>query len=202
MHAITRPVAIVALIALVLATAAPAVAKKKGASTAPGKYEDWQDEIDVLEIVQTFQRSAYAKIVVSGLDTSKTPLPDADDNTYEPVKEVLADPVSSFVEGLSKGSGMRVEKGKGGAGALVVSGVVEEMDPGSRSARYWGGFGAGAARTVLRLEVKDGASGKTLLKIHQERRSGVGVGGGSYVNLLNRNLRKIGDDVALVLQAF
>jgi hypothetical protein len=204
MRAIARPVVLIALTALAFGTAAPAPAKKgkKGAPTAPGKYEDWRGEIDVLEIVQTFQRSGYQKIVVSGLDTSKTPLPEADDNTYEPVKEVLADPVTAFVEGLREDSGMTVEKGQGGPGDLVVSGVVEELDPGSRAARYWGGFGAGAARAVLRLEVRDGASGKTLLKIHQERRSGFGVGGGSYVNLLNRNLRQIGGDVALVLTAF
>lgn len=68
------------------------------------------------------------------------------------------------------------------------------LDPESR--------GAGAARVVLRLEVSDGGSGRTLLKIKQERRAGVGMGGGDYVKLMNRNLRQIGGDVALVLAAF
>ena len=200
----TRLVALIALCALAFASATPALAKKKGksGSTAPGKYKEWKGEIDVLEIVEAFERSGYQKVVVSGFDTSNVELPEADDNTYEPVKTVLADPVTAFVEGLREESGMTVETGEGGAGALVISGVVDEMDPGSRAARYWGGFGAGAARTALKLEVKDGGSGKTLLKIRQERRSGVGVGGGNYVNLLNRNLRTIGEDVALVLDAF
>lgn len=199
-----RSLVAIALVGLVLAAASPALAKKKkgkGGSTAPGKYKDWKDEIDKLEIVTTFQRSGYQKVVVTELDTAKTPLPEADDNTYEPVKAVLRDSTASFVEGLRE-AGVSVETGQGAAGALVIHTVVVEMDPGSRAARYWGGFGAGAARTVLSIVVKDGASGATLLKIHQERRSGVGVGGGKYDKLLHRNLRKIGEDVALVLNAF
>ena len=140
--------------------------------------------------------------MVGKFDTSKTPLPEEDDNSYTHVKQVLADPVTPFVEGLRKGAGMTVEAGKGGGGTLVVTGVVKEMDPGSRAARYWAGFGAGAARTAVEIVVKDGGSGKTLLKITQERRSGVGMAGGGYTELLNRNLRAIGKDVALVINAF
>ena len=75
-------------------------------------------------------------------------------------------------------------------------------DPGSRAARYWAGFGAGAARTKLEGELVDAASGRVLLRFTQERRSGVGLGGGSYVNLLNRNLRAIGEDLGAGLQQF
>ncbi len=188
---------------LVLITAAPTLAKKKGkkAPTAAGQYTDWNDEIDQLEIVKTFERSGYQKVVVGDFDTSNTPLPDADDNTYEPVKTVLADPESSFLEGLRK-AGTKAEQGDGGDGALVIDTRVVEMDPGSRAGRYWGGFGAGAVRVVLNIEIKDGASGETLLKVQQERRSGFGMAGGSYVKLMNRTLRQLGGDVAMILDAF
>ena len=201
----TRLVAGIALSALVFASATPTFAKRKkgkAASTAPGKYKDWKDEIDVLEIKKTFESSGYKKLVVGDFDTSDTPLPESDDNTYEPVQEVLADPVSSFIEGFREESGMTVETGEGGADALVVTGSVVQMDPGSRAARYWGGFGAGACRVELLLEIKDGGSGETLFEMRQERRSGVGVGGGNYVNLMNRSLRAIGKDLAFVLDAF
>lgn len=88
------------------------------------------------------------------------------------------------------------------AGTLIVRAKVLNMDPGSRAARYWAGFGAGAARAELSGEVVDAATGKVLLRFQQERRSGVGVAGGDYVNLMNRNLRAIGEDVALILSAF
>ncbi len=202
----TRSISLFVLVALLFASATPTLAKKKknkgGNQTEPGKYVDWQDEIDELEIVETFKSADFKRVVVSGFDTSKTPLPEPDDNSYGPAKEVLADAVSSFVEGMRNEGSMTVATGEGGAGDLVISGAVEEMDPGSRAARYWGGFGAGAARTKLWIEVKDGGSGKTLLKMRQERRSGVGMAGGNYVKLMNRNLRAIGKDAAMVLETF
>ncbi len=201
----TRSISLFVLVALLFASATPTLAKKKkkgGSSTAPGKYVDWQGEIDELEVVATFKSADFKRVVVSGFDTSKTPLPDADDNSHEPAKEVLANAVSSYVEGLRKDGSMTVATGEGEAGDLVISGAVEEMDPGSRAARYWGGFGAGAARTKLWIEVKDGGSGKTLFTMRQERRSGVGMAGGDYVKLMNRNLRAIGKDTVMVLDAF
>ena len=186
--------------------AVPALAKKKPKSTEPGKYKDWHGDIDVIEILEKFSMADYNKIVVTGFDSTDVELPDKDDNTYEPVKEVLKDTTSAFVEGLRgklEKEGVTVEAGEGGgAGTLVISGTVVEMDPGSRAARYWGGFGAGAARGHLEIIVKDGGTGNTLLKIDQERRSGFGGFGGDYVGLMNKNLKAIGKDMALVFDQF
>lgn len=192
------------LVLILVTTAGPSLAKKKkkGVSTEPGTYTEWQEDIDHLEILSKFELSSYKKIYVREFDSSKTELPDRDDNTYEPVKEVLADPEPPFIQGLGKElSGIKVEAGKGRDG-LVVKGTVLKLNPGSRAARYWGGFGAGAAETQLRLEVTDGETGKVLLRVTQERRSGFGIGGGNYVKLMQRNLREIGEDLALVLSAF
>ena len=194
------------VLALVPLLALPAEARKpKGASTAPGKYTDWKDEIDELEIVETFKLSDYSEVAVEEFDTKDTPLPEKDDNTYGPVKAVLVDPAGPFAQGLANAlsSGIDVSRGSGKEGkALLVRAKVEEMDPGSRAARYWAGFGAGATRAKLVGEVVDSESGKVLLRFTQERRSGVGMAGGNYVELMNRNLVAIGEDVALILNAF
>lgn len=195
----------ICLAVLLLAVIAmPADARKaKGASTAPGKYVEWQDEIDELEIVETFKLSDYAEVSVEAFDTEKTPIPDKDDNTYMPVKSVLVDPAEHFAQGLGSAlPGTKVSRNRPQGKALLVRARVEEMDPGSRSARYWGGFGAGAARAKLAGEVVDAESGKVLFRFTQERRSGFGVAGGDYINLMNRNLVAIGEDVALILKAF
>lgn len=195
-----RTVAALAILALLLPAAADA--RRKKASTEPGEYEDWKGDIDQLEIVQTFSMADYPKIYIAKFDSSDTELPEKDDNTYEPVLQVLASPEPSLIRGLREEmEGVTIEQGTGRDG-LVVETVVLEMDPGSQAARYWAGFGAGAARTKLQIVVKDGRTGKVLLRITQERRSGVGLGGGGYVELLNRNLRAIGEDLALVLNAF
>lgn len=175
------------------------------APTAPGKYDDWNDEVDQVEVVRSFDVSRFERLVVEPLDTSATPLPERDDNTYEPVKAVLASPTSSFVEGLGGAlpSPRAAEGGAGrGAGTLVVRGRVLTMDPGSQAKRYFGGFGAGAARTEIQAEVVDGGNGAVLLRFRQERRSGVGVMGGDYEKLMRRNLRQIGEDLGNVLKAF
>lgn len=182
-------------------------AKKGKAPTAPGTYHDWNGDLDQVEIVETFDLAGYKRLVVGTFDTSATPLPEAADNSYAPVQQVLADVESPLIEGLRPElPGVAVERqgeeAPAGDGVLLLRGRVVEMDPGSRAARYWASFGAGAARTKLEGELVDAASGRVLLRFTQERRSGVGVGGGSYVNLLQRNLRAIGEDLGAGLQQF
>lgn len=195
-----------ASVLLLLSLAAPAAARGKGASTAPGKYTDWNGEIDELEVVQAFKAADYDRVVVEPFDTSSTPLPEPDDNTYAPAKNVLAHAAEPFVEGLKGEYSAKPvelqEKAKKEPKALIIRAKVVEMDPGSKAARYWAGFGAGAARTQITGEVVDAATGQTLLRFTQERRSGVGTMGGDYEKLMNRNLRTIGEDLAGVLKAF
>jgi hypothetical protein len=204
----TKRISTALLIALcVVSTSSPLFArgKKKASATEPGTYKEWKDEIDELEIVQSFKLSDYSRIVIAPLDTDETPLPEKGDNTYHPVKQVLADPDDAFIEGVRnemEGS-LKVEKGsKGGPGALLVRARIEEMDPGSQAARYFAGFGAGSARTKIVGEIIDGGTKEVLLRFEQERRSGVGVAGGDYVSLMNRNLEAVGEDLALIFNSF
>lgn len=195
------------LLLVCVAVALPGFAKKKkGSSTEPGTYEEWNDDIDKIEIVKTFTMANYTRIVVQGFTTDDVAMPDKDDNTYEAVQQVLKDVVTPFMAGLKAElgkPGVTVEEGSnGGEGALVISGKILEMDPGSKAARYWGGFGAGAARGHLEIVVTDGGTGAVLLRIDQERRSGVGMFGGDYVKLMENNLNAIGEDMALVFSKF
>lgn len=193
-------------LALLAAPLNAAFAKKKPAPTTPGKYIDWGGEVDELEIIEPLKLADYERIVVEPFDTSETPLPEEDDNTWAPVKKVLASVTPPFVEGLSgvlsRPSAGVGETGKAEPGSLVIRGKVLTMDPGSQAARYWGGFGAGAARTEIAGEVVEAQTGKVLLRFRQERRSGVGLLGGDYEKLMQRNLRTIGEDLAGVLKHF
>jgi len=200
----TFPCALVFL-ALLAFLSLPAMAAKKAAPTDPGRYTDWGEEIDVLEIKESFKLADYTKVVVEPFDTADTPLPEKDDNTYEPVRLVLQEPARPFTQGLSEEIGGKIQVSEGSAAegeTLIVRTRLVTMDPGSRAARYWASFGAGAARTEISGEVVEGASGKVLLHFTQERRSGFGVGGGDYVKLMQRTLRQLGGDVALILNAF
>ena len=196
------------LAAVLVLAAGTAEARRAKAPTEPGTYVDWNEDLDHVEIVETFAFGDYDRLVVMPFDVAGVPLPEADDNTYEPVQRVLSDIDAPLATGLREAlEGFPVEvQGGGGApadsGVLLLRGKVEELDPGSRAARYWGGFGAGAARAKLSGEVVDAASGRVLLRFVQERRSGTGMGGGAYENLLQRSLRAIGEDLGNGLRQF
>jgi hypothetical protein len=196
-----RSIAVLLLLVVVLPMYA---AKKKAAPTEPGKYKEWGDDIDQIEIVKGFKFADYSKIVVEPLDTASTPLPEKDDNTYGPVTAILPVATEKLIEGLREHVKVSVAGGEGAkdAGTLILRGKVTLMDPGSRAARYWASFGAGAARTEIECQIVDAASGDVLVRFKQERRSGFGVGGGSYESVLTRNLKQLGEDVASILGVF
>ena len=191
------------LIALVAAAIPSHVHAQKAGAVKPGSYTDWND-VDQVTIVQPFQRAAFNRVVVAPLDTRNAPLPEKSDNSYAEVKAALGGSTQAFVQGLrDKLPGMQVQSGSGGgAGALVVRARITKSDPGSQAARYFAGFGAGAAKVGITGEILDGKTNKVLVRFTQERRSGVGLFGGGYRELLDRSLRQIGGDVAGLVRAF
>lgn len=176
---------------------------KTAASTAPGSYKDWHD-VDEVTIVQPFQRGAFKSVVVERLDTGKAALPPPDDNSYADVKAALASSTEPFIAGLQKKLGsMPVQATEGRTGnALVVRARITKSDPGSRAARYFVGFGAGAAKIGVAGEIIDARTNKVLLRFVQERHSFAGGFGGGYRDLLDRTLRQVGGDVGGLILAF
>jgi hypothetical protein len=104
-----RIYAVVPALAILLLPCA-SFARGKAAPTAPGKYKDWNGEVDELEIVAPFKLSDFDHIIVEPLDISATPLPEPNDNTYAPVKNVLAVVTRPFAAGLAGGIGERPER--------------------------------------------------------------------------------------------
>ncbi|HEV7922061.1 MAG TPA: DUF4410 domain-containing protein [Thermoanaerobaculia bacterium] len=194
------------LLLLAVAVAAPMQARgRKSSSIEPGKYKEWGPDIDQIEIVKPFRLADYRTISVEPFDTAKAKLPDRDDNSYDAAAKVLWSSTEGVVQGLRGSVEQRVaidERPGNEAGALILKAKVTVMDPGSRAARYWAGFGAGAARAEIEGELIDAATGETLLRFTQQRRSGVGVYGGDYQELMQRNLNAIGEDVAAMLKMF
>jgi Domain of unknown function (DUF4410) len=172
------------------------------AATNTGHYKGLH-EIDDVTVVQSFQAANYSRVAVQPIDTRNAPLPKKDDNTYNDVRAALGASTASFIDGMrSKIGGMQVGTGSGRPKALVVRARITKSDPGSQAARYWGGFGAGAAKIGIAGEIVDGGSGKVLVRFAQERRSGFGLFGGGYRELLDRTMRQIGGDVAGLIRAF
>lgn len=202
---LSRRVFVSLLLVATMAVPAFARGKKTAGSTEPGKYKEWGPDIDEVEIVRKFKASDYKTIVVQPFATDGVKLPDKDDNTYEPVKKVLDSAAEGFVQGLRGSVDQKVtvsDKPGKSSDTLIIRGKVVTLDPGSKAARYWAGFGAGAAKAKIEGEIVDAKSGQVLARFTQERRSGVGMMGGDYQELMQRNLNAIGEDVAAIVKAF
>jgi len=83
-------------------------------------------------------------------------------------------------------------------GSILVMGDVERIDAGSRSTRYFVGFGAGSAKFGVDGSVKE-AQGGEVATFSDERWSGFGVFGGSSTSLVRKCLRAVGQDVAKMI---
>ncbi|HSP14103.1 MAG TPA: DUF4410 domain-containing protein [Thermoanaerobaculia bacterium] len=193
------PVIVLFLMVAALAVPASARGKKNPANTEPGTYKEWGPDIDQIEVVQTFKFGDYSKVVVAPIDTSGA------DTKDKAVATAVENATNDFAEQLGKDVKTPVtvdEQPKKSADTLLVRMKVTGMDPGSRAARYWASFGAGAAVAKMDGEIVDAKTNKVLARFTQERRSGFGVAGGSSEALLRRDVRAIATDVANILKAF
>lgn len=187
----------------------PAIAKDKAAKEKDA-HKDGKGLIDKLEIIEPFQVTSFTKVVVLPLDTEHTPLPKQDDNTYAPTAAMLPKATDIFVTGIQKRVAGKLEVSISGQpptadvakGALLIRGAVSEMNPGSRAARYWVGFGAGKSRVEITGEIVNAETGALLLSFTHARVSSIGGLGGDYTKFLTDDLRDIGDDVGKLLLGF
>ena len=196
------------LLAVMIAAAPLAQARgKKAVQTAPGKYTEWSDaEIDEIEIVKELSLADYEAIAVVPFDTSKVK-PEGDKAVV--IQGALDGYTAVFVEGLRDDLEGKlkvdiVDKAPKKAKTLVIRGTVEEMNPGSRAKRYVAGFGAGAARNKVSVEISDAKSGEVLVRFTQAHRSAgtFKFAGGSDAQVLRDGTRAMGEDTATVLKSF
>lgn len=173
--------------------------------------EGWKGLIDSFVLVRDFNVAEYGTIVVEPLDTSATPLPPRDENTYAPTYLVLKTSSSIFVMGMKKAfmeakhsvePVLSDDKVPAAGKVLIVRGTVTQMNPGSQALRYWVSFGAGQSRVQVSGEVVDAESGTVLARFVHARSSGIGVWGGDYQKFLTDDTGDVGEDVGKMLLLF
>jgi len=182
---------------------------KKPAPTEPGSYKEWGQDIDQIDINQSFKMADYDRIVIEPFDTSKAPLPDQKEKWYGTMKSALAASTEWFMEAFPKELKAKAnveESSSPGrkAKTLIIRSTIDSMDPGSRAGRYFGGFGAGSASAKVSADIVDAKSGKVLAHVTQARRS-AGTwkgGGGSDLEVMRDSIHAIAQDLAHVLDAF
>lgn len=199
----------IVFLAAVMLVAGVAEARGKKPVLEPGKYKEWGQDIDEMEIIKPFHLSDYSNIAVVNFDTSAVPLPDQNDKSYAEIKSTLGGYTETLVEGMKKAmkGGPNVSQATSApkdAKTLIVRGSVDNMSPGSRTKRYLAGYGAGAGGNKVHGEIVDAKTGTVLARFSQERRSGgtFKFGGGSDIEVMRDSIHAIAEDIVHILTAF
>ena len=183
-------------------------AKGKAATTSPGSYKSWGEaEIDEIEIAKAFTASGYQRIAVMPFDTSKI---EPAGKEAVVIQGALDGYTAVFVEGLreriaAKHTNIEIStKAPKTAKTLIVRGSVEELNPGSRAKRALAGYGAGAARNKVNIELVDAKSGDVLVRFTQAHRSAgtFKFAGGTPAQVMRDGTRAMGEDTAAVINSF
>lgn len=115
----------------------------------------------------------------------------------------LADSLKAQIE--AKGSFASVTILEDGAappeGALVLDGRFTALDPGSRGARYWVGFGAGRSRVCVHATVSDPA-GTALVELDHCRSGNLGWFGGKAEGMMYTDVAGTAEKLTLLLDGW
>lgn len=171
----------------------------------PSTVKDWNG-IDNVEFLQEFRLNNYAQLVVEPLDTSTTPLPPQNENTYQPVVEMLKKTDAIITSQIEREVGNELvvlnKQPEHPEKTLLVRGKVTEMNPGSRALRFWVSFGAGSAWVQIQGEIVDAQSGNVLLRFTQRNVGAMGVVGESYETVFTRCVEGLGRDIGRLIKRF
>lgn len=133
---------------------------------------DWKG-IDQITFYRTIPSSQIATLYILPVDESICEFHDDQDKVNKQVADQLAAFRPMIQKKCKKVKVMLVDSMPENleANDLVMSIKYVEFDLGSRSARVWGGFGAGSAKSTLDITVKD-AEGNMVFEAQQRHLSG------------------------------
>lgn len=198
--------------------ATPASARKAMPKPFPSHVERWHGgRLTEVEFVTDFRLPPGGRVQIAGFDTALTPLPPTDDNTREPAEKAKGQFSETVAEGIRKttktyvpvdtvasgsSSFSSAPYGAAKADTLIVRGRVLQLDPGSRAARYWVGFGVGASRVAIEGELVDAKTSRTVARFRHSHGTGGGMFGGDYDQILRSDALTIGQDLGVLLLAY
>lgn len=113
--------------------------------------KDWNDWLDYINIVSTLNLNKFSNLYIMKVDDSKITYPDKSDNQYEPLVKGVQSFNARIEEAIRKRfPNINIYQVKNfdelsmGDNSLLFVPKFDYVDMGSRAARAWVGFGAGA----------------------------------------------------------
>lgn len=101
---------------------------------------------------------------------------------------------------ILEGPASKVGQAAGSGKALILRGVITELDPGSRALRYFVGFGAGATKAQIETQFVDRDANRVVLATADRRAAAFGVFGGDSRQYLTESLDEMAKGLARFLK--
>ena len=183
----------------------PFAAEAASPPPAPGRYRNWDNRIEDLQVVAAFHLKDYAVVEVLPPDVSSVAVPT--DNTRDAVRRTLVDATRIISDELDSQFPNRLKV----KAEALLNGMVPParslglrtrfvtLDPGSRSKRGLSFGNAGKASVVLSGELIDLATNQPLLRFTVRNDDG---SHGDYEHVLQENLEHAVDRIARAIKAF
>ena len=156
--------------------------------------------LDMIKLYVEKLPSTTAPVVIHPFSATEADITEGD-KTSDDVKTMFKEGppllAESFVTSMKKlgpFTEVSVGSGKAPAGALVVEGKFTELEPGSRAARIWAGYGGGKSAVTAKGTVK--IDGKLVAEFQQRR---IGTRGKTSLDLMHEDTKTIGEDIAKFL---
>lgn len=101
---------------------------------------------------------------------------------------------------IVEGPAAKVSQAAGSGRALILRGVITELDPGSRALRYFIGFGAGATKAQIETQFVDLDANRVVVATADRRAAAFGVFGGDSRQYLTESLDEMAKGLTELLK--
>lgn len=168
-------------------------------------HTDWYD-VDKVEVYNSINLDDYSKLYILPIKESGLVITGKDQEIAKMRKAINEFPehIRHQISARYKNLEINIVKALP-AGLtnkdLVLNMDIVSFDQGSRAARAWGGFGAGAQSTELAGDCKDG-KGRRIFHFQQRRvNSAMGQISNDYYPVISKTERVLGSDICNIFNA-
>ncbi len=169
------------------------------AQTEVGKYTEWKNTIDELEVIKPYNFTQRKIVYILPVETSEVALPQKNNDNYPIVTKILKNLSEIIAEEMQNNlqkQGYTVKVADKidfrDSEAIVIHLKWKELDLGSRALRAWVGFGAGNAKFSTDGVVFDGND--EVIRFSQKRLSVMDTR--KYEDLAKKGVKAIAQDLA------
>jgi hypothetical protein len=144
-----------------------------------------------------FDFRGYETIIVTGLPISSNIARgdiDPDEMRIYFIKQLINNiSGTGLFDKVTDGNTATSDHNKQAGKTLILEASLSELEPGSRALRYFVGFGAGAAKTQVEIDIREPETKKMLYKSSDRRVGFMGGFGGDSKDFLIESLTKIAE---------